>query len=596
MAVSLADLYNRPDLASQLDEQDPASGYNVMPQIGGQGGALQGGDLSDVTSLLGSGALPQQQQPQQQQGGGDGGFLGQLGGAAKALLSLPLNIAQGYSQSWADVPNRVAFAQLDRRMKAMTDIIGMNQAQRKYQVMGQLLDQIGGQGGQGSAAGPPGAPGAVAAPGGTLPQTTGGGGVQPSYVASPQTRKAIASMAILDGKSEEAAKILSGNIQVDREGHVYDSNTGQHLYDMPHTEYVNGFKVNTNDPNAPGYLPTLPAGVVPGPNGVAPIQGYPQAVGTIAQATEGGKNAANWPGQQITVQYGGKEYPMSQQEFAEWRARQQCAPGSAPGGVPGAAGPGAPAAAPAAPGGDPGAPPGVGNPTKAQEAFNVAEAGDAQKTLSGDMSVRQTAMQSRDNARQALAFIQANPNQMNQALPYQVAGANYLRSLPPGVLQAVGLNPKDIDQLANSAATYQRLANQGLLEFGKTNLPSRYTERELALGRPVIGGLSTAPDAATYHWAQQQAIANKQLQRADFAANYSGDPSRQAIEKAWNASQQGKADIYEDPVWQHVKLGGQPAVQFFPDRDKNKQLTGRTVGVIGAGTASPQTFYPSWSK
>jgi hypothetical protein len=383
-----------------------------------------------------------------------------------------------------------------------------------------------------------------------------------------------------------AAKMLDPDLEVDKHGNVLDKRTNQIVNRLPQSEYVNGWKVDPNDPNSPGYVPTLAPGIVPTPGGgVGLPQGYTSALAAEKGAEQQAVNAANWPGETATVKIGNQEFTMTKQEFADWRAGR----GAGPAGAPAAGAPGAPAA-PAAPAAAPGGPPGVAAQSASDTAFDVAQAGELSKTLSAAMAGRQKAMYERENARQALAYVQAHGNQMNPALPYQAAGANYLRSLDPDLLKAVGVDPAQINQYANDAQTYQRLANQGLLSFAQGNLPSRYTERELSLARPIIGALSTAPDAASFHWGAQLAMHNKEIQRAEAAANYHGPKNQQAFEAAWNASPEGKASLYEDPVWQHIQIGGQPAVIFT--KDKN----GHDVGVIGYGTASPQRFRPSWGR
>jgi hypothetical protein len=394
------------------------------------------------------------------------------------------------------------------------------------------------------------------------------------------------------GKGDEALKAMTPDLIIDREsGTVIDKNTNQVVGMAPRASYVNGWRVNPYDPNAPGFLPQVDKGMAPtGGGGVANLPGYTEA--------ERGQALGQHGQDLVTINVGGVPRTMTLEQAQPFlRGQGQGAP-SLPGGLTMPPGPGAPAAAPTpagAPPGAAGAAPGVAGISKAQEQFDVGQATDLGKNITAATAAVPAARQAHDNAAQALAYVQAHARDMNPAASYKVAGANYLRTLPPSMLQAVGIKPEEIDQFANDAASYTRLANQGLLEFGKSNLPTRYTERELALGRPVVGAITTAADAATMHWAMQQATANKQLQFGDHAASYKGDPSNQAFEKAWLDSPAGKASIFEDPVFQHNTVGGKPIVKYYPELDAHKQQTGRTVGVVGEGTSAPRTFYPSWS-
>jgi hypothetical protein len=433
----------------------------------------------------------------------------------------------------------------------------------------------------GSAAGPalnsggsPGAAGAQALPqrqslAGQLPQVGSG-----SVGLAPRAQKGLAMMALLGGNPEQAATIMSGDVTSDSNGNLIDHKTGRVLGHVPAASYVNGYRVDPNAPNAPGFVPKLPDGTMPdGRGGVVAIPGAAAATQQQKFAETSGANQANWPGDLISVPMGdGTTRTMSRSQFA---AMTNGSGGQGGGSTP--AGPGSAAGGP-----------GVASPSAAQTEFDKDQAGDASKTLSMDMDARPQALQDLDSARTALAYVQAHPNGLNPATPFKVAGANYLRSLSPETLNSVGIPAGKINQYANDLGVYQRLSAENLLTFSKSHLPSRYTEREMAVASKVIPGLTTTPDAATFHWGLQAAVANKALQRADFSANYQGAPSRQTVEQAWNTTPAGQASLFEDPVWQGLKIGGKPAVVFTRDPQ-----SGRTVGVVGMGTSAPTTFFAS---
>lgn len=219
----------------------------------------------------------------------------------------------------------------------------------------------------------------------------------------------------------------------------------------------------------------------------------------------------------------------------------------------------------------------------AEKAFQDGQGKAASDSINTDLAARAPALEQLNNAKQALAYVAAHPNDMNPMTPHLIAGANYLRSLPAPVLKAVGVDPANVNAAANDAGVYQRLSSQNLLSFSKTNLPSRYTEREMAVAGKVIPQLSTAPDAASFHWGLQAAMADKTLAKAQFAANYTGPHTQQAIEQAWQNSPDGQSSLFQDPTWSGVQIGGKPAVTQF-------QYKGQTYGIVGAGTKQPTTF------
>lgn len=219
-------------------------------------------------------------------------------------------------------------------------------------------------------------------------------------------------------------------------------------------------------------------------------------------------------------------------------------------------------------------------------AADTAFAGDQAKDLSAHITelsnAREGAVASRLNATQAIAFAKSHP--MNPATPGFVAGANYLRALPPAFLKGIGYDPAKADQLANDASVFNRITNMNTLSSAKTLLPARYTERELKLIPPITGSLTTPNEAMGFSAAMQGATAGRMKAQADFAANYTGPKNRAAFEKAWADSPAGKRSLFQDPeMWSGVTFHGKPAVQYAT-------VKGQQIGVFGYGTPFQYVF------
>ncbi len=214
--------------------------------------------------------------------------------------------------------------------------------------------------------------------------------------------------------------------------------------------------------------------------------------------------------------------------------------------------------------------------------FNTAQAKSLSDTVDQLSSARENALQVRQGSLQAIAYAKSHP--MTAATPHLVQAANALRALPPEMLQAAGIDPNKINAAANDAGVFQRIVNQNLLQAGKTMLPSRYTERELMLAKPIAGSLSTPNEAMEYTAALTGALAKRTQDQADFADGYSGPKTRQAFEKAWAESPQGQRSIFQDPeVWKGVTINGKPAVIYT-------HVKGQNVGVFGYGTPQQYVF------
>jgi len=419
--------------------------------------------------------------------------------------------------------------------------------------------QGGGQppaaGGQPAQAGP----GAAAQPPATDPASL-------LSAVAQKTRRLQTAVAVglLTPQQFEAMK---PKITVSPTGVAYDENTGQTYGRLGvNLANVNGTQVDPNDPgNVNRYVPQAPVqGAVPlyGEQGKAgpPVAwqmpgGAIQAIGEVAQAqsqgTEQGKANVQDPRTLVTIP--DPDHPGATKVITQGQLAAMSGGGTSPNLNPTPPKPGS------------GAPASLGGTASAADtAFATGQANDLSSHISALADLREPAIQSRQNALQAQSFALSHP--MNPATPGFVAGANYLRALPPAVLQAAGIDPHNADTLATDAATFNRVTNQNILSLGKSLLPSRYTERELNLTKPIAGSLTTPNEAMEFSAAIQGAGAARQKAQADFAANYTGPKSRQAFEQAWAASPAGQRSIFQDPeMWSRVQIHGKPAVVYTPD-------------------------------
>jgi hypothetical protein len=388
-----------------------------------------------------------------------------------------------------------------------------------------------------------------------------------SAVAQKTKRlQAAVAVGLLTPQQFEAMK---PKITVSPTGIAYDENSGQTFGRLGvNLANVNGTQVDPNDAgNVNRFVPQPPVqGAVPlyGEQGSAgaPVawrmpDGAVQDIQAVAQAqaqgSEQGKANVQDPRTLVTIP--DPNNPGATKVITQGQLAAMSGNGGAPNLNP----------PPATPTGAGGAPTSVGGTASAADtAFATGQATDLSSHISALTDAREPAIQSRQNALQAQAFALSHP--MNPATPGFVAGANYLRTLPPSVLQAAGVDPSKVNDLATDAATFNRVTNQNILSLGKTLLPSRYTERELNLTKPIAGGLTTPNEAMEFSAAIQGAGAARQKAQADFAANYTGPKSRQSFEQAWAASPAGQRSIFQDPeMWSHVQIHGKPAVVYTPD-------------------------------
>ena len=108
----------------------------------------------------------------------------------------------------------------------------------------------------------------------------------PMLGLSDTQRKGLAAIALRSGHADQAASIMSGDVTSDSNGYMIDHKTGQVLGKLPIHQYVNGFNVDPNSPDAPKYVPNLPNGIVPdGAGGVTNAKGYVGAMAAQAGAT-----------------------------------------------------------------------------------------------------------------------------------------------------------------------------------------------------------------------------------------------------------------------------------------------------------------------
>jgi hypothetical protein len=174
----------------------------------------------------------------------------------------------------------------------------------RREAQARLLSTFGG-GGQPATPGQPQAVAMNAEGGGIAPMAPQQGGGIPS-LGDPALQQALiaAQMAGVEGVGGMVDVLEAGQpqLQVGPSGEVFDardrSNAGRNLSS---SEYINNFRVNPNDPNAPAYLPELPEGGRPlydeagNPVGVQPLAGYLEMLGGQAAAQSGGAAAGELP-------------------------------------------------------------------------------------------------------------------------------------------------------------------------------------------------------------------------------------------------------------------------------------------------------------
>jgi len=426
-----------------------------------------------------------------------------------------------------------------------------------------LAPQLPVQGAPAAPIAPPAAP--------VLPQNPNG----QDLIAYARQKRLLATMALLGGHPDQAAAIMKPKVSVDREGNVVDDETGQLVATVPHRSYVNGQLVDTNSPTAPTSLPALDKGQLVGSDGtVSNAPGYlgamtdatkaaaaatananeaakavfaPRTAGATAAATA----AATAPYEPVTFKGpNGQPITMSKQAFAAYQAAQ----GS-----------------------------GIQGQTPGDEGFAVGQAKDLNTAIGGAIAQREPALITHNNGMEIRNY--ALTHNMNDLGERGLAVSKWLNTVPAPILQAAGVDPTKVSASANVGQIAEKLTSQSILQGAKNLLPSRYTERELSLMKPIAGNLNTPSEAMAYNGATMAALSERQLAQAQFAAQYNGPKTQQAYEAAWNATPAGKASLFASPAWQGVKIGGKPAVTYF-------QHGGQTYGAFGAGMGKP-VFFPA---
>lgn len=350
---------------------------------------------------------------------------------------------------------------------------------------------------------------------------------------------------------------------------------------QPEIENVNGWGMDKRDPsNAGRFFGAAPV------SGAEPVfdqngqhvgwhmaDGAIQSLADVEAAKAGAEAKAKAPYDFHMVKYAsGREIPVSGARLAQ---NEQGGGTYAPPAAAGGGGQGAPA-------GD-----GLGQSTADAE-FDKASAGALSQRIEADTGARESALSAAQQAAQALDFVKTHP--MNPATPHAADFGNNLRALQQVAPWAHAVLPQDVKGLetaATDAATYQRLATQAQLEGAKTLLPTRYTERELAMLSHIYPGLTSPNDSAALFWAQYGAMANRKKAQADFAANYNGPKNVGAYSKAWAESPDGQRSIFQDPIWNGVTVNGRPAVAYA---EKKGVRYGAFMPFNKDGTPNPNAY------
>jgi hypothetical protein len=390
--------------------------------------------------------------------------------------------------------------------------------------------------------------------------------------AYARQKRLLATMALIGGHPDQAATIMKPNLEVDRHGNVVDKETGQLVSHVPVNEYVNGVRVDPNDPNAPQSLPALDKGQIRNPDGsISNAPGYigaltdaakAQAAATAnaneaakavfaprtAGATAAATAAATAPYEPVTFEGpNGQPITMSKQAFAAYQAKTGGAMGIAPG----------------------------------DKEFAIGQAKDLNTAVGTAIAQREPALMTHNNGMEIRNY--ALTHNMNDLGERGLAVSKWLNTVPAPILKGAGIDPAKVSASANVGQIAEKLTSQSILQGAKNLLPSRYTERELSLMRPIAGNLNTPSEAMAYNGATMASLAERQIAQAKFAAQYNGPKTQQAFEKAWAESPAGKASLFSSPAWQGVTIGGKPAVTHM-------NYKGRDYGFFGAGMGKPIPF------
>jgi hypothetical protein len=311
---------------------DPAA---AAPQGDASGSPAQGalpsavpaapGSLGQAPSAMDPRSLPQLQPPQPS-------ALGALGQTAENVAALPLNILNSIGSKFADLPKRYQAAEqmraLDlqqKRLQGAMGQIGLLAAQRRLALADQMSGGDGGPPAATPAPGPMGLPtlpaaGASPAPGApalpTLPGAPTVSGVTVTAVPAPaparapsttqRWRNALAAMAVVDDKPNDAWGITKGDFAQGADGTLYDKTDGSRGQRLPNPVVVNDRVIDTGDPaNRDRFFGKPPApGAEPVYNRQGDEVGWRMADGSI-QAITAAAAADAYPKKAAEAAYAG---------------------------------------------------------------------------------------------------------------------------------------------------------------------------------------------------------------------------------------------------------------------------------------------------
>jgi hypothetical protein len=308
------------------------------------------------------------------------------------------------------------------------------------------------------------------------------------------------------------------------------------------TEYINGHRVAPNSPDAPAFLPKIADGAVPlyDEHGSVVAQklldGTIQAVEQAAQADQTGKTMG-------TV----FNNPNGDGSTTPTLGADMFGKGGAAGGRIGGDGAAGGAGRTLTPG-----------QTKAQEADYTAGAGVVAGAGDAKIKAATTAQQYTQALNDVLSL---NPNDLTG---FKLGTAKILRS--------IGVNNPNLEQFTNTAEGYRMLTTQMVLPLAK-ELGSNPSNRDAKIIQDSMPSLRTPRQTAAVSFAQAAATHAKEAARQNFYANWTGDQSKAAMQRAWSASPEAKRSIFQDPVFQSLQLDGHPAVVF-------KEAGGKRYGVF----------------
>lgn len=343
-----------------------------------------------------------------------------------------------------------------------------------------------------------------------------------------------------------------------RSGLIFNEHTGQFERSGPNEqgiEYEIGPTGNViGSHNVPGYVDA--SAVQAATKAAAEASGKLPFVGPAARAQAAGEHAGAAP-------YEVHEIPNGDGSTTSGILRVingktvfvPLQPG--PGAQAGAAAPGLPAPAF-----------GRSQPT-AEKAFSAEDATNFGKTVEQAGPEQQMAVQSHIvTAQQAVHAAQSiNPNAWT---PQVKAVAD--------TLNALGLDSKQANDLNYYASIIPQVTRASFSTFPRL-------EKEFQLVKAAIPGLTTPRDAASLTFATIAAVNERNLAFLKFTNDYQGAHSEAALNKAWQASPQGSASIFADPIFRGLTMDGKPAVYINPTPHN-----GHTYGVFRPGTKDAQTF------